>query len=169
MEKGKTGMLPNKHSRDSILTSQLNEDEKNDEASLRPTRLDDYVGQPKIKENLKIYIEAAKRRHEALDHVIFYGPPGLGKTTLAHIIAREMGVNIRVTSGPALEKKGDLVGILTNLQAGDVFFIDETPRLTAAVEESLSPAMEDSFVDLVLGSGPHATTHKIQLEPFTLI
>jgi len=167
--KGKSGMLPNKHLRDPILTSQLNEDEKNDEASLRPTRLDDYVGQPKIKENLKIYIEAAKRRHEALDHVIFYGPPGLGKTTLAHIIAREMGVNIRATSGPAIEHTGDLAAILSNLSEHDVFFIDEIHRLSSTVEEVLYPAMEDFQLDLIIGQGPSARTLKLNLPRFTLI
>ena len=166
---GKPGMLPNKRLRDSILTSQLNENEKNDEASLRPTRLDDYVGQHKIKENLKIYIEAAKQRREALDHVIFYGPPGLGKTTLAHIIAREMGVNIKATSGPAIERPGDLAAILSNVSEHDVFFIDEIHRLSATIEEVLYPAMEDFQLDLVIGQGPSARTLKLNLPRFTLI
>jgi Holliday junction DNA helicase RuvB len=158
-----------KSQRDPILTSNLNPDEKNDEASLRPVRLVDYVGQHKVKENLKIYIEAAKQRDEALDHVIFYGPPGLGKTTLAHIIARELGVNIKATSGPAIEHPGDLAAILSNLGERDVFFIDEIHRLSSTIEEVLYPAMEDFQLDLVIGQGPSARTLKLNLPHFTLI
>jgi Holliday junction DNA helicase RuvB len=158
-----------KSQRDPILTSNLNEDEKNDEASLRPFRLVDYVGQHKVKESLKIYIEAAKQRSEALDHVIFYGPPGLGKTTLAHIIARELGVNIKATSGPAIEHPGDLAAILSNLGERDVFFIDEIHRLSSTIEEVLYPAMEDFQLDLVIGQGPSARTLKLNLPRFTLI
>lgn len=161
-------MPPNKSLRDPILSSGLNEDEK-DESSLRPVRLEDYVGQQKVKENLKIYMEAAKQRREALDHVIFYGPPGLGKTTLAHIIARELGVNIKATSGPALEHPGDLAAILSNLGERDVFFIDEIHRLSPTVEEVLYPAMEDFQLDLVIGQGPSARTLKLNLPPFTLV
>jgi Holliday junction DNA helicase RuvB len=169
MTKGKSGVPPNQPLRDSILASRLNEDEKNDEASLRPSRLADYVGQHKIRENLQIYIEAAKQRHEALDHVIFYGPPGLGKTTLAHIIARELGVSIKATSGPAIEHPGDLAAILSNLSERDVFFIDEIHRLSPTIEEVLYPAMEDFQLDLVIGQGPSARTLKLNLPRFTLI
>lgn len=168
MAKGKE-VSPNKPLRDPILASRLQEDEKNDEASLRPTCLNEYVGQQKVKENLKIYIEATKQRREALDHVIFYGPPGLGKTTLAHIIAKELGVNIKATSGPALEHPGDLAAILSNLGEHDVFFIDEIHRLSPTVEEVLYPAMEDFQLDLVIGQGPSARTLKLNLPRFTLI
>jgi Holliday junction DNA helicase RuvB len=152
-----------------ILTSQLNEEEKKYEAALRPKTLEEYVGQSRIKENLKVYIEAAKKRGEVLDHVIFYGPPGLGKTTLAYIIARELSVGIRATSGPALEHPGDLAAILSNLAERDVFFIDEIHRLHPTVEEALYPAMEDFELDLVIGQGPSARTLKLTLPPFTLI
>jgi Holliday junction DNA helicase RuvB len=162
-------LVTHKSQRDPILTSNLNEDEKNDEASLRPSKLADYVGQDKVKESLKIYIEAAKQRYEALDHVIFYGPPGLGKTTLAHIIARELGVNIKATSGPAIEHPGDLAAILSNLGERDVFFIDEIHRLSSTIEEVLYPAMEDFQLDLVIGQGPSARTLKLNLPHFTLI
>ena len=154
---------------DPILTSQLNEEEKTYEASLRPTSLAEYVGQTKLKENLTIYIQAARQRGDVLDHVIFYGPPGLGKTTLAHIIARELGVNIKATSGPALEHPGDLAAILSNLSERDVFFIDEIHRLHPAVEEILYPAMEDFQLDLVIGQGPSARSVKLALPRFTLI
>ena len=154
---------------DPILTSQLNEEEKTYEASLRPTSLAEYVGQAKLKENLTIYIQAARQRGDVLDHVIFYGPPGLGKTTLAHIIARELGVNIKATSGPALEHPGDLAAILSNLSERDVFFIDEIHRLHPAVEEILYPAMEDFQLDLVIGQGPSARSVKLALPRFTLI
>ncbi len=139
------------------------------ENSLRPKTLDQYVGQEKVKENLSIYMEAAKGRHESLDHCLLYGPPGLGKTTLANIIANEMGVNIRVTSGPAIEKQGDLVALLTNLEEGDVLFIDEIHRLSRSVEEILYPAMEDFSVDIIIGKGPSARSIRLDLRPFTLV
>ena len=139
------------------------------DTSLRPRRLGDYIGQEKAKENLKVYIEAAKMRGDALDHVLLYGPPGLGKTTLAGIIAAELGVNFRVTSGPAIEKQGDLAALLTNLQKGDVLFIDEIHRLPRAVEEILYPAMEDFALDIIIGKGPAARSIRIDLAPFTLI
>jgi Holliday junction DNA helicase RuvB len=139
------------------------------EASVRPKRLADFVGQQQARENLSIFIDAAKARAEALDHVLFYGPPGLGKTTLAQIVARELGVNFRSTSGPVLAKAGDLAAILTNLEARDVLFIDEIHRLNPAVEEILYPAMEDYELDLVIGEGPSARSVKIQLAPFTLV
>ncbi len=139
------------------------------DTSLRPRRLSDYIGQEKAKENLKVYIEAAKMREDALDHVLLYGPPGLGKTTLAGIIAAELGVNFRVTSGPAIEKQGDLAALLTNLQKGDVLFIDEIHRLPRAVEEILYPAMEDFALDIIIGKGPAARSIRIDLAPFTLI
>jgi len=152
-----------------ILSTQLNEEERRMEASLRPASLDEYVGQTRIKENLRIYIEAAKKRGDVLDHVIFYGPPGLGKTTLANIIARELGVHLKATSGPAVEHPGDLAAILSNLSEGDVFFIDEIHRLHPAVEEVLYPAMEDFQLDLIIGQGPSARTLKFNLPKFTLI
>ena len=139
------------------------------EFSLRPKTLDEYVGQEKVKENLKVYIEAAKKRGDPLDHVLLYGPPGLGKTTLSNIIAAEMGVNIRVTSGPAIEKAGDLAAILTNLSEGDVLFIDEIHRLSRSVEEILYPAMEDYALDIIIGKGPSARSIRIDLPRFTLI
>jgi Holliday junction DNA helicase RuvB len=144
-------------------------DEDEQETSLRPKRLDEYIGQDKVKENLRIAIEAAKQRDEPLDHVLLYGPPGLGKTTLANIIASEMGVSVRTTSGPAIERPGDLAAILTNLQAEDVLFIDEVHRLHRAVEEILYPAMEDWALDLVLGKGPNARSMRLALPRFTLI
>jgi Holliday junction DNA helicase RuvB len=141
-----------------------------EDGALRPTRLDDYVGQVKLKEKLRVYLEAARSRGEPLDHVLLYGPPGLGKTTLAHIIAFEMGVGIRVTSGPAIEKPGDLAAILTNaLDDGDVLFIDEIHRLGRVAEEHLYPAMEDYKIDIVLGQGPAARTIRLDLPRFTLI
>jgi Holliday junction DNA helicase RuvB len=139
------------------------------DAALRPTRLDDFVGQPQAKDNLRVFVEAARRRGEALDHVLFQGPPGLGKTTLAHIVANELGVNFRSTSGPVITKPGDLAAILTNLETGDVLFIDEIHRLTPAVEEVLYPAMEDYALDLLIGEGPSARSVKIDLPRFTLI
>ena len=137
--------------------------------SLRPTKLDEFVGQNGIKEKLRIYIAATQGRNEPLDHVLLHSPPGLGKTTLAHIIAAEMGVNIRVSSGPAIEKAGDLAAILTNLQPCDIFFIDEIHRLRRSVEEILYPAMEDYKIDIILGEGPNAQSLRIDLPPFTLI
>lgn len=145
------------------------DDEAPELRSLRPTRLDDYVGQPDAVETLRIAIAAARQRREPLDHVLFHGPPGLGKTTLAHIIAAEMGGNLTVTSGPALEKGGDLIGILTHLEAGDVLFVDEIHRTPKAVEEFLYPAMEDFAVDFVFDKGVHARSHRFRLQPFTLV
>jgi len=145
------------------------EEEFQFEANLRPTAFDDYVGQEKIKENLAIFISAAKQRKEALDHALFYGPPGLGKTTLAHIIAGEMGGRLKSTSGPVLEKQGDLAALLTNLARGEVLFIDEIHRLPRIIEEVLYPAMEDFKLDIIIGQGPSARSIKIDLPPFTLI
>ncbi len=152
-----------------IMTTSYTKDDGNTDTSLRPKSLDDYIGQEKVKENLKIYIEAAKIRGENLDHVLLYGPPGLGKTTLSNIIAAEMGVNIRVTSGPAIEKQGDLAALLTNLAEGDVLFIDEIHRLSRSVEEILYPAMEDNALDIIIGKGPAARSIRIDLPRFTLI
>lgn len=154
---------------DRIITAQLDEEEKRYEATLRPPTLSEYIGQEKVKENLNIFIEATKRRGEALDHVLFYGPPGLGKTTLAYIIARELGVGIKATSGPAIERQGDLAAILTNLQKHEVLFIDEIHRLNTAIEEILYPAMEDYQIDLIIGQGPAARTMKLDIPKFTLI
>lgn len=151
------------------VSSQLTDDERGLEAALRPQSLQEYVGQPRMKESLEICIEAAKRRGEALDHAIFYGPPGLGKTTIAHIIAREMGSAIRSTSGLVLSHAGDLAAILTNLQERDVLFIDEIHRLPASVEEALYPAMEDYQLDLVIGQGASIRTVKLELPRFTLV
>ena len=139
------------------------------DAALRPKRLDDFVGQPQAKDNLRVFVQAARARDEALDHVLFHGPPGLGKTTLAQIVANELGVNFRSTSGPVITKPGDLAALLTNLEAGDVLFIDEIHRLTPAVEEVLYPAMEDYALDLMIGEGPSARSVKIDLPRFTLI
>ncbi len=152
-----------------IVTTSYTREDNETEMSLRPKVLSDYIGQDKVKENLKIYIEAAKMRGESLDHVLLYGPPGLGKTTLSSIIANEMGVNIRVTSGPAIEKQGDLAALLTNLAEGDVLFIDEIHRLSRTVEEILYPAMEDNALDIIIGKGPAARSIRIDLPHFTLI
>ena len=152
-----------------MMTPSYTTDDTDTETSLRPKTLQDYIGQDKAKENLKIYIEAAKMRAENLDHVLLYGPPGLGKTTLSNIIAAEMGVNIRVTSGPAIEKQGDLAALLTNLGDGDVLFIDEIHRLSRSVEEILYPAMEDNALDIIIGKGPSARSIRIDLPRFTLI
>lgn len=152
-----------------IVSARLTEEEKEFDKSLRPRRMDEFIGQAKIKENLNIFIAAARNRQESLDHVLLSGPPGLGKTTLANIIAQELGVNIRTTSGPALERTGDLAAILTNLQPNDVLFIDEIHRLNRTVEEILYPAMEDFKIDIVIGKGPSARTLRLEIPPFTLI
>ena len=154
---------------DRIVEIEKVEFDKEYEISLRPATFDDYIGQSKVKQNLKVFIEAAKIRGETLDHVLFYGPPGLGKTTLANIIASEMGANIKMTAAPMIEKAGDLAAILTNLQEGDALFIDEIHRLSPAIEEILYPAMEDFRLDIIIGSGPAAQTIKIDLPKFTLI
>jgi len=143
--------------------------EENFERALRPKKLDEYVGQEKIREQLEIFIDAAKKRNEALDHVLLFGPPGLGKTTLANIIAKEMGVNLRQTSGPVLEKTGDLAALLSNLEENDVLFIDEIHRLSPVIEEILYPAMEDYRLDIMIGEGPSARSVQLELPPFTLI
>lgn len=152
-----------------IITTDLTEEDLKIENNLRPQFLKDYIGQSKAKENLKIYIEAAKARGEALDHVLFYGPPGLGKTTLSGIIANEMGVNIKITSGPAIEKPGEMAAILNNLQEGDILFVDEIHRLNRQVEEVLYPAMEDFAIDIMIGKGASARSIRLDLPEFTLI
>lgn len=152
-----------------IVSPEFTANEDDAEITLRPKTLTEYIGQDKVKDNLSIYIEAARRRKESLDHVLLYGPPGLGKTTLAGIIAREMGVNLRVTSGPAIEKQGDLVAILTALNDGDVLFIDEIHRLSRNVEEILYPAMEDFSLDIILGKGPSARSIRLDVPHFTLV
>lgn len=154
---------------DRIISSEVNENEISIEQSLRPQTLRQYIGQNQVKENLDIYIKAARMRKETLDHVLLYGPPGLGKTTLAVIIANEMGVNIRTTSGPAIERPGDLAAILTALEPGDVLFIDEIHRLQRTIEEVLYPAMEDFCLDIVIGKGPSARSVRLDLPPFTLV
>ena len=152
-----------------MIETSLKEEDIRVEGSLRPKQLDDYIGQSKIKENLKIYIEAAKKRQDPLDHVLFYGPPGLGKTTLAGIIANEMQVNMKVTSGPAIEKPGEMAAILNNLKEGDVLFVDEIHRLNRQVEEVLYPAMEDYAIDIMIGKGQAARSIRLDLPKFTLI
>jgi len=145
------------------------EQEEEFEVTLRPKRFDEYIGQETLKDNLFVYIEAAKKRGEPIEHLMFYGPPGLGKTTLSHVIANEVGVNIKITSGPAIERAGDLASILTNLAEGDILFIDEIHRLNRMIEEVLYPAMEDFAIDLILGKGPSAKTMRLNLPRFTLI
>jgi len=152
-----------------FVTGSAGGDELAYEATLRPRRLADYIGQRQLKSNLEVFLEAARNRTEPLDHVLLYGPPGLGKTTLAHVIAREMDQPIRVSSGPAIEKVGDLAAILTNLEHGEILFVDEIHRLGAALEEVLYPALEDRALDLVVGSGPAARTVRLELPPFTLV
>ena len=154
---------------DRIIMPEYSSMDSETEISLRPKTLDEYIGQKKAKENLKIYIDAARQRRESLDHVLLYGPPGLGKTTLAGIVANEMNVNIRVTSGPAIEKPGDLAALLTGLEEGDILFIDEIHRLSRAVEEILYPAMEDYALDIIIGKGPSARSIRLDLKKFTLI
>lgn len=151
------------------MASKLGEDDVNYDVNLRPRGFDEYVGQQQVKENLKVAIAAARGRNDVLDHILFHGPPGLGKTSLAYIISREMGVNIRATSGPVVERPGDLAALLTNLEEGDILFIDEIHRLNHVVEEVLYPAMEDYQIDIMIGQGPAARSMKLPLKPFTLI
>ena len=155
--------------RERIIETEITEEDRRIEGGLRPQTLDDYIGQEKAKKNLRIYIEAAKQRGDSLDHVLFYGPPGLGKTTLAGIIANEMGVHMKVTSGPAIEKPGEMAAILNNLQEGDVLFVDEIHRLNRQVEEVLYPAMEDFAIDIMIGKGSSARSIRLELPRFTLV
>jgi Holliday junction DNA helicase RuvB len=154
---------------DRLVTASRVDEDAQYEAGLRPRTLDEYIGQDRVRENLQVSIAAARQRGEALDHVLLYGPPGLGKTTLAYVIANELGVAIRTTSGPVIERPGDLAAMVTNLQARDVLFIDEVHRLTPAIEETLYPAMEDYYLDIVIGQGPSARSVKMSVQPFTLI
>lgn len=167
LEMSELGGNPERSNR--IVEPEYNESDTDIEYSLRPKVLDEYIGQDKVKENMKVYIEAAKKRGECLDHVLLYGPPGLGKTTLSSIIAHELGVNLRITTGPAIEKPGDLVSLLTSLSDNDVLFIDEIHRLSRAVEEILYPALEDRVIDIIIGKGPSARSIRMDLKPFTLI
>ncbi len=162
-------MQNNKNNQDRIISDKEQTSDKTLDTTLRPKTLDEFIGQSKIKQSLKIFIQAAKKRNEALEHTLLYGAPGLGKTTLAHIIGREMNANVRITSGPAIERAGDLAAILTNLEQGDVLFIDEIHRLNRTVEEVLYPAMEDYCLDIVIGKGPSARTLRLDLPKFTLI
>ncbi|KAF0157073.1 MAG: holliday junction DNA helicase RuvB [Syntrophaceae bacterium] len=157
------------HLKNSLINPVCAEDEGSLESTLRPPKLTDYVGQDKVKSNLSIFIEAARKRRESLDHVLLYGPPGLGKTTLAYIIARELGVDIKVTSGPVIERPGDLAAILTNMQEHEVLFIDEIHRLSHVIEEILYPAMEDFHIDILIGQGPSARSMKLDIPKFTLV
>jgi len=152
-----------------LVTPRFREEDGELDGTIRPRRMDEYIGQTRVKENLKIFIQAARERGEALDHVLLYGPPGLGKTTLAHIIAAELGVQIRITSGPAIERPGDLAAILTNLEDNDVLFIDEVHRLNRTVEEILYPAMEDFALDIIIGKGASARSLRLDLPHFTLV